>query len=390
MIFSYSIKHLRRHFKEGLLSVTLVAVIAVLLLGLLHFLDGQAAQLEHIYDTFEITCELSNATGTQTKDISIGSHVADMFLDGGVLTPYAKDVHMETDQRAILWSEGVNTITPLPETVVEMVATNDPTGSEALSGCRIEYAEGYSFADFGGADALCLVPPSMEDALREGELLLCTNSMSPVSFRVAGVLYGAENNVICASFAGYRELMHSRAQNPSPHASSLRFVIRDNRALNEAKAAFGNYFMQTDKTVGGGEGVGLMIYDSVFIDSVTVLERSVALFRIVLVLLYLLSVALCFFGAYLTVRGRRQEFAIMCSMGTYPFSAYVSALWEHGIFFLIGGGLGIGLAALFGYAVNGSNILHLVGFACCYLLSVCLAVAQVTAGDIVTVLKGKE
>ena len=80
----------------------------------------------------------------------------------------------------------------------------------------------------------------------------------------------------------------------------------------------------------------------------------------------------------------------MCSMGTYPFSAYVSALWEHGIFFLIGGGLGIGLAALFGYAVNGSNILHLVGFACCYLLSVCLAVAQVTAGDIVTVLKGKE
>ena len=390
MIFSYSLKHLRRHVKEGLLSVTLVAVIAVLLLGLLHFLDGQVAQLEHIYDTFEIACELSNATGTQTKDISIASNIADMFLDGGALTPYAKDIYMETNQRAILWSEGVNTFTPLPETVVEMIATNDPAGTEALSGCRIEYAEDYSFVDFGGADAVCLVPPTMQDAIREGELLLCTNSMSPVTFRVAGVLYGAENNMICASFAGYRKLMHSNTQNPAAHASSLRFVIQDNRALNEAKAAFGNYFMQPDKTVAGGEGVGLMIYDSVFIDSVTVLERSIVLFRIVLVLLYILSVAICFFGAYLTVRGRRQEFAIMCSMGTYLISAYVSALLEYGIFFLIGGGLGIGFASLLGYAVDGGNALYLIGFACCYLLSVCLAVVQVTAGDIVTVLKGKE
>ena len=80
----------------------------------------------------------------------------------------------------------------------------------------------------------------------------------------------------------------------------------------------------------------------------------------------------------------------MCSMGAYLISAYISALWEHSIFFLIGGGVGIGIAALFGYAVDGNNVLHLVGFACCYQISVCLAVAQVTAGDIVTVLKGKE
>ena len=390
MTLTYSIKHLRRHFREGILSVALVLVITVLLLGLLHFLDGQETQLAYVYDTFEIECVLSNATGTQTKDISIAANVADMFLDGGVLTPYVKNVCMETYQRAILWSPDVNTRDPLPETVVEMIATNDPAGVEALSGCRIEYTEEYSSADFGGAAAVCLVSPDMTEAIEAGELLLCTNSTAAVSLRVAGILYGTEERTVCASFAGYRGLMQSNTQNPAAHASSLRFSIKDNRALNEAKAAFGNYFVQPNKTVAEGEGVGLMIYDSAFVDAVTVLERSVSLFRIVLVLLYILSIAICFFGVYLTLRGRRQEFAIMCSMGAYLISAYISALLEHSIFFLIGGGVGIGIAALFGYAVDGNNVLHLVGFACCYLLSVCLAVAQVTAGDIVTVLKGKE
>ena len=106
MTLTYSIKHLRRHFREGILSVALVLVITVLLLGLLHFLDGQETQLAYVYDTFEIECVLSNATGTQTKDISIPANVADMFLDGGVLTPYVKNVCMETYQRAILLSVG--------------------------------------------------------------------------------------------------------------------------------------------------------------------------------------------------------------------------------------------------------------------------------------------
>ena len=88
MTLTYSIKHLRRHFREGILSVALVLVITVLLLGLLHFLDGQETQLAYVYDTFEIECVLSNATGTQTKEISIPANVADMFLDGGALTPY--------------------------------------------------------------------------------------------------------------------------------------------------------------------------------------------------------------------------------------------------------------------------------------------------------------
>ena len=390
MILSYSIKHLRRHVREGMLSVALVLVIVVLLLGLLHFLDGQEAQLERVYDTFEIECVLSNATGTQTKELSIGANIADMFLEGGTLTPYVKHVCIETRQRAILWSEGVNTRDPLPETVVELHATNDPAEVEALQGCRIEYAEGCSAEDFGGAEAVCLVSPAMGEALEAGKLLLCTNSMTAIPFRVAGVLYGAEDGVICASFAGYRRLMQSHSQNPPAQASSLRFLIRDNRALNEAKAAFGNYFVQPDKTVVGSEGVGLMIYDSAFIDAVSVLERSVTLFRVILVLLYVLSVAICFFGAYLTVRSRRQEFAIMCSMGAYSASAYVSALLEHSIFFLIGGGLGLGIAACLGYTANVGNIVRLAGFAVCYPISVCLAVAQVTAGDIVTVLKGKE
>ena len=390
MILSYSIKHLRRHVREGMLSVALVLVIVVLLLGLLHFLDGQEAQLARVYDTFEIECVLSNATGTQTKELSIGANIADMFLEGGTLTPYVKHVCIETRQRAILWSEGVNTRDPLPETVVELHATNDPTEVEALQGCRIEYFEGCSAEDFGGAEAVCLVSPAMGEALEAGKLLLCTNSMTAIPFRVAGVLYGAEDGVICASFTGYRRLMQSHSQNPPAQASSLRFLIRDNRALNEAKAAFGNYFVQPDKTVVGSEGVGLMIYDSAFIDAVSVLERSVTLFRVILVLLYVLSVAICFFGAYLTVRSRRQEFAIMCSMGAYSASAYVSALLEHSIFFLIGGGLGLGIAACLGYAANVGNIVRLAGFAVCYPISVCLAVAQVTAGDIVTVLKGKE
>ena len=135
---------------------------------------------------------------------------------------------------------------------------------------------------------------------------------------------------------------------------------------------------------------GLIIDDSLFIDTVVVLERSLALMRVVQVMVYVLTVGISFLVAYLGIRGRRLELAVMRSMGTRSLAIYTEVLSEHILFFVMGASVACLLGVLLGLSMT-QSILSTVGvFMICYLIGVALAVAQATSGQIMQILKGKE
>ena len=135
---------------------------------------------------------------------------------------------------------------------------------------------------------------------------------------------------------------------------------------------------------------GLVMDDSLFIDTVVVLERGLALMRVVRVLVYVLSIGVSFLIAFLKIRTRKLELAVMRSMGTRSITLYVEVLCEHILMFLLGAVAACGLAIPLGL-LSGQNDLSVVGvFMLCYLVGVVLAVAQVTSGNIMQTLKGKE
>ena len=170
----------------------------------------------------------------------------------------------------------------------------------------------------------------------------------------------------------------------------MAFTVADNRQLGEMKTVLRKYFAPASHTNKTSNMHGLVMDDSLFIDTVVVLERGLALMRVVRVLVYVLSIGVSFLIAFLKIRTRKLEFAVMRSMGTRSITLYAEVLCEHILMFLLGGVTACCLAVPWGM-LSEQNDLSVVGvFMICYLAGVALAVAQVTSGNIMQTLKGKE
>jgi len=121
-----------------------------------------------------------------------------------------------------------------------------------------------------------------------------------------------------------------------------------------------------------------------------VLERGIILLQIVRLLSLALPIGISFLVAYLNIRGRRLELAVMRSMGTRRAALYAEVLCEHILFCLPGVLIAAGGVTLFGDVPDAEQWRLIGQFMLCYLLGVALSVSQVTSGKIMQILKGKE
>ena len=170
----------------------------------------------------------------------------------------------------------------------------------------------------------------------------------------------------------------------------MAFTLADNHLLGEAKEVFRDFFVPASRTNKTSNMHGLIIDDSLFVDTVVVLERSLALMRVLQPMVYVLSVGISFLVAYLGIRSRRLELAVMRSLGAKSLAIYAEVLCEHILFFLVGTAGAYLVSTLWGIPAKMGDISTVGAFMVCYLLGVALAVAQATSGQIMQTLKGKE
>ena len=206
--------------------------------------------------------------------------------------------------------------------------------------------------------------------------------------RVIGSYLSEGENAVFAAWEPMSALLAKSGVAAEAH--SMAFTVADNRQLGEAKTTLRKYFAPASHTNKTSNMHGLVMDDSLFIDTVVVLERGLALMRVVRVLVYVLSIGVSFLIAFLKIRTRKLEFAVMRSMGTRSITLYAEVLYEHILMSLLGIVAACCLAVPLG-VLSEQNDLSVVGvFMICYLVGVILAVAQVTAGNIMQTLKGKE
>ena len=219
-------------------------------------------------------------------------------------------------------------------------------------------------------------------------MLTVTTPWGEISMRVIGSYLSEGEDAV---FAAWEPMSALVAKNGvAAEAHSMAFTVADNRQLGEMKTVLRKYFVPASRTNKTSNMHGLVMDDSLFIDTVVVLERGLALMRVVRVLVYVLSVGVSFLIAFLKIRTRKLELAVMRSMGTRSITLYVEVLCEHILMFLLGAVATCGFAIPLGL-LSGQNDLSVVGvFMLCYLVGVVLAVAQVTSGNIMQTLKGKE
>lgn len=379
MLWSYLGKRLRRNGGHMLLIVCMIAAVMVLLLGLYQYRGEMEARLDRVYDEFEIRCTVTEAGGAQTAGLRIKKEIVALFQPpDGRLLPYVKDV--------FLIREVMSSV--VGETPIKLYATTDPAAAPQTEGLPILFCEGCTSKDLSGEEALGVVSEPMLRMVDEnGNITVQLERYGTVELRVIGY-YEKGENAVFASWNALNDVFRDKGVNTT--SNSMAFTVADNRQLNELKQMLGDFFAPASTVYQGGSKPGLIIDDALFRDQVTVLERGILLLRIVQMLILILSLGISFLVAYLNIRARRLELAVMRSLGMRRAALYIVVLCEHAMFCLLGVVLAV-LGIIMFAAVPNAQQLRLIGtFVICYLLGVALAVAQVSAGKIMQTLKGKE
>lgn len=378
MLISYLWKRMRRHVGDVLLTALTVTAIVILLLGLHHYYTVRQVKLDAAYEEFEIRCTVTNTSGSRTTDLDIAAGYLDLFSENGTLSPYAKDI--------FLLRKIANTA--VSGTAVTLFMTNAPEASTYLEDAFIQYEEGRDGEAFRGNEPVCIVTDSLLRRVTDEGMLTVTTAWGEISMRVIGSYLSEGENAVFAAWEPMSALLAKSGVAAEAH--SMAFTVADNRQLGEAKTTLRKYFAPASHTNKTSNMHGLVMDDSLFIDTVVVLERGLALMRVVRVLVYVLSIGVSFLIAFLKIRTRKLEFAVMRSMGTRSITLYAEVLYEHILMSLLGIVAACCLAVPLG-VLSEQNDLSVVGvFMICYLVGVILAVAQVTAGNIMQTLKGKE
>ena len=390
-ILSYVGKRLIREPMSGLLSCLLVLAVAFLLMIMQSRMENQLAQLDRTYEQYPILCTVSDATGAKTEGLQIPSRLVRMCTEeNGRLYPYVKDLILRNETRylALMVTGGMtlagNTADETPAQTVYGI--NCLAAEDRLSHGSVTFLEGYGEEDLRGDHLVCLIPQ------REGNVpstvTLYWEKNEYIRLRVIGTYASSATDSLYCPFLTVSEWISASGGIPS--AERMSFTVADNRRLNECKKEMSRYFLEASHHIDPEKlsELALIVDDTLFTETVYVLERGILLFRLMIVMLCVLSIGVSFLAAFLAIRGRRTEFAVMCSLGKSRVAVYITALLEHLVFFVVG----MLLALLLHRVVFDMlpSMLCLPIFLICYVAGVTIAILQATWGKIIQVLKGNE
>lgn len=376
MIFKYVLRSLRSRLWEALSLAATVFLCLALLLAIHGMIAQRQAELDGVYQNTEIACVVTDATGNIRNGLSIPGEYLSLFHKGGALHDHVKGIACHATASFLL----------LGEERIPLNLLNTPDAVPLFDETPVTYFGGYGDADLVGEDVVAIIPENLTSYVTTDGMLTLSflpRGESSMTVRVIGT-YSSDVSAIYLSLDAGQKLLEGSVNKVT--LSTLSFRVTDNRKLNETKMALGEYFVAADPINQGSSRFGLWMDDAAFVDTVMVLERSIALFVLFRTVLWVLSLCVCFLVIFLIVRRRRAELSIMRSMGCSTVLLYGQVLCEMIICFAVGAS-----AAALATMPHDDKSICAIGilFAGC-LVGVAGSVTAVTSGDIMKILKGKE
>ncbi len=380
MIFKYVLRSLRSRLWEALALGATVFLCLSLLLAIHSMIAQRQTELDGVYQNAEIACVVTDATGSTQNGLSIPAEYLSLFREGGALHDHIKGLACHATASFLL----------LGEERVPLNLLNTPEAVPLLEENPITYFDGYGDADLVGEAAVAIISENlMPHMAADGSLILSfpPRGESSMTVRVIGT-YPSDTSAVYLPLDAGQRLLEGSVNKVT--LSALSFRVADNRKLNETKMALGEFFIAADSINQGSSRFGLWMDDAAFVDTVMVLERSIALFVLFRTVLWILSLCVCSLVIFLIIRRRRIELAVMRSMGCNTVFLYGQILLEMSLCFAVGA-LAASLVALAAAMLHGGETVNVIGL----LLSGCMlgtagSVTAVTSGDIMKILKGKE
>lgn len=339
----------RRCTRAPLTCIAVILFVATLSVILCFLQKSQEEELQHLKDTYyatPVTFTITWLDGTRLNDSSPASgHFADLmpglFLGNGRYTSEMKD--MVTDLQIRMWNFGYD---PRPQeeqeadkdelTSVwekrswEMVGITTPEAAKDQPsdfGSLITWEEGYDESILLTDEQVCIVPEQYigpKDA-EPGfvELNFSLRKDYICKFKIVG-RYKEENYIMYCPYMTM-ENIYLRTNTPK-EVECLSGRLANNDDLERFKEAAAKWFA-TPNPMGeptpwdnpfGYKSYPLAvdIYDSQLVGLMKDMEKSMTVNRITSMLVFILSTGAGFLTGFLVIRSRKQEIALMRTLGT--------------------------------------------------------------------------
>lgn len=375
-----------RQKKKTILNLLICGVTVILLNAYMGNIAEIRKQLSKLPEVVEVDAVISNLNGT----LSSGLKIKESYIDGVLNSEYVTD----------------------PVFTVQLKIGFGAFGREDWQE-RLTYdAEGvtaaYDVPGFSQGERVCLIDGNIakEQGIKPGDEITVTAAyyrygdgheifMEPLEtgkYMVAGFLdtedFGgaAESPDVVFPFETVREIFHEK--NLEFFADSGTFQVKDPYQLNEFKQEMKNLqFMQVIPAAEYRyEGDALTVLDETFIRSAEQLLRNEELFTGMFPFLAIAVLCIGYVTASLLMRGRREEYAIMRSLGQSYGHCFLSLCLEYGLAALAGCLAGTVCSRLFWGSAGETMFYVAAAFMCCYVLGEAAALWSVKRWSVMAVL----
>jgi len=415
-LMGYFIKRLpRENYKS--LSVSALALALVFLINLLGGIKvWQEAEYEDIMENFPIFVEVSDNSGSVVDMLFIGEKYINLFTDPDEnffpLSGYLNDVLLKRtlDVTAISGAAATATLTGI----------SDP---RANGDAHLSFFDGYDENILKTGEPVCLVSEDILEMAEDGLLRAVvkgkfrtyttkeatqiqaedaagnifiywmdewvTKAIEPkdvqTELKIIGMVTGAGSGVVYCPFLTASELGLA-SDGYEIYTDKLAATVAANRDLVEFKKAAWWHFPRVGP-IYDNRNFSLTIYDSQFYDETIPLMQNIILIDAVTPFVYIASVAIGFIASYLLTRRRKQEFAVMRSVGINKRDIFFGALFEQAVLCAIGAVLGTILVLLtWGYI----SFARPAVFLACYITGAAFSAVKAAGANVLKILREKE
>jgi len=421
-ILTYATNRMKRSIM-GCAALAMLSLAFVLFLCVLHnTIIQKEQQLDDVYNNLEVECVVSNLRGTQTDNLYIKDYIVSLFL--------SDEYYYQGKKQKIPFSSSVKDVRlklslkyePLAEKdevyIIDIRNASNLIGLTHLStdstltpenSIGITYFGNYSEKLFLTNKPVCIVSSELYQTLPKDEkgtgyLRLAVGDSAQNKelyaeqfLQVVGIYDGGGNNIYCP-WEIIKEL--SIKLTGMIQADSLSCIVNNNRQIDTFKELLARYFTCVDNTgaltaftasdVLISYEYAITVYDGNFNKTVSKIIDNIKTLKILQPFIIVIALGVGFLASILFVRNRKQEFAIMRSLGTKKGMVFSEALFEQLFLGLVGTALG--LIAYFLW--NEFKIMPPWGilgvYLLCYLTGSSFAVYRITQVKVMSILREKE
>jgi len=351
----FAFRHMRRAYLVSAALLALAFVITFLIGILDDSLKYQKFLLEYISVNMPVHVIISDNAIGRTDDLLLSEEYIGTFTDPlYAIYSYIKDVQMK---RTMIMISVENILYPFITTEKDLPIESYFVGITAVeadlrllteNGVSIQFAYGYDASVFAENLNVCIVGETLlaqtgkaigdeiEIKVISKESVFSESTPEPVilKLKIVGCLYGDGTNRIYAPFDIVTDAAFKSDGSPVI-TESLSATISDNTKIAEFKKAAQKYY-----TIKGMEGpqyvYALTVHDDTYNKTIAVGERNIHIHQITLVIVLVLSSLIGFAACLLLTQRRRQEFAVMRSLGTKKRHIFITVLLEQSLLSVAG------------------------------------------------------